>query len=87
MSVKSYAPSRVKIVMGAIALSGLAEDTFVTVAEIGEGITSVSGVDGEVARAMSRDSRLRITVTLLQTSASNAHLSALHQADMGSGSL
>ncbi|WP_241083109.1 phage structural protein [Achromobacter xylosoxidans] len=81
MSVKSYAPSRVKIVMGAIALSGLAEDTFVTVAEIGEGITSVAGVDGEVARAMSRDTRLRITVTLLQTSASNALLSALHQAD------
>lgn len=81
MSVKTYAPSRVKVVLGAIALSGLAEDTFVTVAEIGEGISSVSGVDGEVARAMSRDSRLRITVTLLQTSASNAHLSALHQAD------
>jgi hypothetical protein len=81
MAVKTYAPNRVKIVMGAIALSGLAEDTFVTVSEIGEGISSVAGVDGEVARSMSRDSRLRITVTLVQTSTSNALLSALHQAD------
>ncbi|MCP1404576.1 phage structural protein [Achromobacter insolitus] len=81
MSANTYAPGQVKIVMGAVALSGLAEDTFVTVAEIGEGISSVAGVDGEVARAMSRDSRLRITVTLLQTSASNDLLTAMHQAD------
>ncbi|KAG0735783.1 hypothetical protein G6F62_014671 [Rhizopus arrhizus] len=47
MSVKTYAPNQVKIVMGALPLSGLAEDTFVTVAEIGEGIASVAGVDGE----------------------------------------
>lgn len=81
MSVKTYAPNQVKIVMGALPISGLAEDTFVTVAEIGEGIASVVGVDGEVARSMSRDSRLRITLTLMQTSASNAALTALHQAD------
>ncbi|QDJ52807.1 phage structural protein [Bordetella hinzii] len=81
MSVKTYAPGQVKVVIGAVALSGFAEDTFVTVAEIGEGISSVAGADGEVARSMSRDSRLRITVTLLQTSAGNALLSALHDAD------
>lgn len=84
MSVKTYAPGQIKIVMGAVALSGLAEDTFVTVAEIGEGITSVSGADGEVARSMSRDSRLRITVSLMQTSDSNALLTAMHQADKAS---
>ncbi|EHK65300.1 phage structural protein [Achromobacter arsenitoxydans] len=87
MSVKTYAPGQIKIVMGAIALSGLAEDTFVTVSEIGEGISSVSGADGEVARSMSRDSRLRIVVTLLQTSASNALLTALHQADKSTDGL
>ncbi len=81
MSVKTYAPNQVKIVMGALPISGLAEDTFVTVTEIGEGIASFVGVDGEVARSMSRDSRLRITLTLMQTSASNAALTALHQAD------
>lgn len=81
MSVKTYAPNQVKIVMGALPISGLAEDTFVSVTEIGEGIASVVGVDGEVARSMSRDSRLRITLTLMQTSASNAALTALHQAD------
>jgi len=48
MSVKTYAPNQVKIVMGALPLSGLAEDTF---------------------------------VTLMQTSASNAALTALHHAD------
>lgn len=81
MSVKTYAPNQVKIVMGALPISGVAEDSFVSVAEIGEGISSIAGADGEVARSMSRDSRLRITVTLLQTSRSNAALTALHQAD------
>ncbi|WP_313378005.1 phage structural protein [Achromobacter insolitus] len=81
MSVKTYDPGQIKVVVGAVALSGYAEDTFVTVVEIGEGISSVSGADGEVARSMSRDSRLRITVTLLQTSNSNALLTALHQTD------
>ncbi|SSW67315.1 hypothetical protein AVE30378_02559 [Achromobacter veterisilvae] len=81
MSVNTYDPGQVKVIMGAIDLSGFAEDTFVNVTEIGEGISSVSGADGEVARSMSRDSRLRIVVTLLQTSASNALLTALHQAD------
>jgi len=81
MTVKTYAPGQVKIIMGAVALSGLAEDTFVTVAEIGGGITSVAGIDGEVARSLSRDSRLRITVNLLQTSDGNALLGELHRTD------
>jgi hypothetical protein len=81
MSVKTYAPNQVKIVVGALPISGLAEDNFVTVTELGDGIASVVGIDGEVSRSMSRNSRLSIKLTLMQTSASNAALSALHQAD------
>lgn len=81
----TYDPSRVTVTVGAAVLSGFAEDTFISIEEIGDGVTSVSGADGEVARAMSSDRRCRVTITLQQTSAGNDILSALLQADRISG--
>jgi hypothetical protein len=73
------------IIVGAAIITGLGEDTFVSIEEVGDGVTSVSGADGEVARSMSADRRARITLTLQQTSLSNAALSALLQIDRASG--
>ena len=81
----TYDPSRVTVTVGAAVLSGFAEDTFISIEEIGDGVTSVSGADGEVARAMSSDRRCRVTITLQQTSTGNDILSALLQADRISG--
>lgn len=85
MTLRTYDPKRVSIIVGAAIMSGLAEDTFVSVEEIGDGVTSVSGADGEVARSMSADRRARVTLTLQQTSPSNDALSALLQIDRASG--
>jgi hypothetical protein len=73
------------ITVGAAIITGLAEDTFVSVEEVGDGVTSVSGADGEVARSMSADRRARLTLTLQQTSPSNNALSELLQIDRASG--
>lgn len=85
MPVKTYAPDQVKFIVGVAALSGFADGTFIVIEPLGDGITSESGADGEVARAMSLDSRHSITVTLQQTSRGNDILSALHTADRVSG--
>ena len=83
--VKTYSPDRVKVIVGVAALSGFADGTFVDIEPLGDGVTSEAGADGEVARAMSLDTRHTITVTLQQTSRSNDVLSALHTADKISG--
>ncbi len=83
--LRTYDPKLVVITVGAAIITGLAEDTFVSVEEIGDGVQSVSGADGEVARSLSADRRARITLTLLQTSISNVALSELLQIDRASG--
>lgn len=85
MTTRTYDPSRVNVTVGAATLSGFAADTFISIEEVGDGVTSVVGADGEVARAMSSDRRCRVKITLQQTSAGNDVLSALLQADRLSG--
>lgn len=86
MTVHTYDPSRVIVTVAAATLSGFGEDTFVSIEEIGDGVTSTVGADGEVARAMSADRRCRVTITLQQTSNGNDILSALLAADrLGGG--
>lgn len=79
--VKSYSASKVKIIVGPHLITGVAADTFVNIEPVSEGTTSESGAYGDVARAMSLDDRHTITITLQQTSISNAALSALYQLD------
>lgn len=84
-AVKTYSPDKVKIIYGVLPLTGFADGTFVSVEQMTDGVTSQAGADGEVARAMSSDKRVRITVTLQQTSSSNDVLSAAYLADQTSG--
>lgn len=83
--IGTYSPDRVKVIVGGAAISGYADGTFISIEPMTDGVTSVAGADGEVARAMSLDPRHTITVTLLQTSRSNTVLSALADADRVSG--
>lgn len=85
MTVKTYDPAKVIITFGASTITGTADGTFVNIEPISDGITSQSGADGEVARAMSSDRRHRVTMTLQQTSRSNDVLSGYHEADRLSG--
>lgn len=85
MTVRTYDPKRVNVTFGASQITGYAEDTFVGIEEITDGVTRQAGADGEVARAMSSDTGVRITLTLQQTSRSNDLLSGYLRADRLSG--
>ncbi|VFR81234.1 Phage protein [plant metagenome] len=86
MNVATYDPKRVILTFGANQIKGFTEGTFINVEEITDGTTRQAGADGEVARVMSTDTGIRITVTLQQTSLSNAILSAYLKADrLGGG--
>lgn len=84
-SLATYDPSKVYIIIGGVPLSGYADGTFVTIDEMSDGVMSQAGADGEVARSMSTDRRVEVTITLQQTSLSNAILSGLYIADKISG--
>ena len=81
MSVKTYSADQVTVLVGVHIASGFADGTFVQIEENGDGVTSVAGADGEVARSMSTDPRKKVTLTLLQTSDTNDVLSTLYEAD------
>jgi len=85
MTVKTYDPAKVIVTFGASQITGFVDDSFINIEEIGDGISSVSGADGEVARAMSSDRRCRVTLTLQQTSRSNDIMSGYNEADRLSG--
>ena len=83
--VKTYASNQVLIAAGPHAVSGYAEDSFVTIEQNGDGIMKKVGCDGEVARAVSPDSTYRVTIALLQTSQSNSFFQSMLDRDMQSG--
>lgn len=57
MALATYAPDEVSIVIGAVIVSGFADGTFIDIEEMSDGVSSVAGADGEVARATSADPR------------------------------
>ena len=81
MSVKMYDPGSVIVVYGPLILTGYADGTFVLVDRDEDSSTKKVGADGEVARTRNRNKCGSVTVTLMQTSASNLALSAALTAD------
>ena len=81
MALKTYSADQVTILIGVHIASGLADGTFIQIEEIGDGVSSVAGADGEVARSMSTDPRKKVTLTVLQTSDTNDYLSGLYHLD------
>ena len=79
--VRDYAPGAHNVIFGGHQGGGFADDTFIEIEEIGDGIQSGSGADGETWRSMPAIQRFRITITLNQTSPSNTVLSGFYQAD------
>lgn len=80
MTVQTYDPKEIIVSVAGQILSGFSEDV-VTVARVEDAITDDVGADGEVIRILSNDRRGTITISLLQTSASNLVLSVLANAD------
>ena len=77
----TYSPKKVVLSVAGQAISGYADGTFLSVERNTDAFSHTSGADGEIARMASADNSGTITLTLLQTSASNDLLSSLHEAD------
>lgn len=82
---KTYDPNEVSLIVGAIPISGYADGSFIECSKESPDFNDVVGADGEVARSKSNDPRWTLTITLLQTSQSNAVLSALRASDLLAG--
>ncbi len=79
--VSTYNPASVLVIIGGVPVSGYADGTFIEISALSDGVTSVAGADGEIARAIGTDNRHSVNLTLLQTSSSNDVLSSLHALD------
>lgn len=84
-AVKTYSSKQVTVSVGTHSVSGFADDSFIQIEPLGDGVTSKSGCDGEVARAVDPNEQYSVTITLLQTSATNAYLQAQHNKDKADG--
>jgi len=77
-----YDPKDVVVVYGALVLTGFADGTFVKVAMNEDDFGLKVGADGEGCRVRKRNKSATVEVTLLQSSASNAALSASRALDI-----
>lgn len=81
MGVKTFDPKQVQVIIGGNQITGFADGEFVNVERDEDTFTKVVGADGEVSRSKSNNRSGTLTLTLLQTSASNDILSAIMIAD------
>jgi hypothetical protein len=80
MAVKTYDPDKVAVVFG-VPITGFGPDTFVSIEYDEDAFTKTIGIDGESCRAKAHNKGAKVTITLMQSSASNDYLSALFNAD------
>lgn len=86
MSTKFLDPNLYSVVVAGIPLppNGYAEGSHIKLARDTPAFIDVVGVDGTVTRVRSHDDRATFTLSLMQTSETNAILAALHAVDLGS---
>lgn len=81
MSVKTYDPKQVIVIVGGVPMSGFADGTFITAERSNDSFSKVTGSDGFTSRAKSNDRSGSFTITLAQTSPSNDILQSFALAD------
>lgn len=81
MGLKVYDPDQITVSFGGRLMSGYADGEFVRIEQDTDDFSDVAGTDGTVSRSRSNDRRATITFILMQTSESNAILSALSELD------
>ena len=81
MTVRTYDPKAVQVIIGGQQMSGFADGDFISAERDADMFTKHVGSDGEASRAKSNDKSGRLTLTLSQTSASNDILAAFAAAD------
>lgn len=83
--MRTYSPKKVQVVVADQLLTGFAKGSFVVVEKKEDDFETEVGSDGEGARTQSADESGSVTITLMQTSASNDILSNLRDVDKASG--
>lgn len=84
MPLKNYNSKDVSMIFAGIPITGLAEDTFLSVDRNEDSYALTVGADGEGARSKSNNKSGRVTFTVMQTADCNDLLSALVAADEAS---
>ena len=77
MSVKEYDPDMIDVLVSGAPLSGFQEDSIIEVEFDDDDFQMVKGVDGDVTRSRVIARTATVTIKLLNTSRSNAVLSAI----------
>lgn len=73
-----YRADQVAVTVAGVLMSGFADaDDAIMIENMSDQVDSVVGIDGEVAASVTNDRRVKLTLKLMQTSASNAILSSL----------
>ncbi len=86
MSVETYDPKKVFVIVGGQHITGFQDGSMVTVERNEDAWTLQMGTDGYGTRSKSNNRSGRITINLMQTSGSNFILSNLAQLDeLGNG--
>lgn len=70
----TYSAKQVIVALGSHAVTGFADDSFVTIEKNGDGITKTVGCDGEIVRSIDPDNTYKVKISLLQPSPTNAFL-------------
>lgn len=83
-SLETYDPKKIDVIIAGNIISGFGDEV-VSVERDADAFEDDIGAQGDVVRYATNDKRGLITITLLQTSASNLSLSALAKADELSG--
>ncbi len=83
--VGTYIPTMVKIALGNHIVTGYAEDSFVTIEPIGDGVTAKAGCDGEIVRSVDPNTRFSVKLSLLASSATHRFLTQKLEQDRKNG--
>lgn len=83
--MKTYDPKKIIIIFGVRRLTGMSEDSIVSIKPNGEGLQTYVGADGDVARSLDPDATYEVTVSLNTTSNSNDYLSKMYNYDRETG--
>ena len=83
--MNTYNPREVLCTLGSHIVTGYADDSFITIEEKGDGISSKTGCDGEVVRAIDPNRQYTVKIAMLQYSDSNKFLQEQYAKDKENG--
>lgn len=81
----TYDPKKILIACGTHTVTGYDEDNFVSVESSGDGITKITGCDGEIVRNIDPDHGSVVKITVLYGSDSNAFFQEQYNRDLETG--